>query len=101
MKASIAGTAAKSGTHPLPLRSPRSTSHGRRPAGSASSGHSSGQCVAHEASQHVKVGEKVSGAARRSVFTLGSTKWSTMVKIKMEATTAKSVTSARHFGPGR
>ena len=27
------------------------------------------QCVMHEASQQVKVGEKVSGAARRSVLT--------------------------------
>ena len=39
MKASNAGTAAKNGTHPLPLRSPRSTSQGRRPAASATSVH--------------------------------------------------------------
>ena len=45
MNASNAGTAAKSGTHALPLQSPRSTSHGRRPAASATSGHCSGQCL--------------------------------------------------------
>ena len=71
MKAKAAGPAATKATHQLPFKSMRFTNQGRRPAGSGTSGQSSGQYEEQSDVQQVKVVAKESGTLSCSVSTSG------------------------------